>query len=94
MEVMATRRLTLEQRGGQSEVLVQLAQPQQDEHGDFVCLLEIAGLGEEHRYPSHGVDGIQALQLALKTASAVLDAHARQGATLRWNDETNLGFDS
>ncbi|MFC5183813.1 DUF6968 family protein [Actinomadura harenae] len=94
MEPIATRKLTLERQGGHGEVFVLLGCPQQDEHGDFVCLLEITGLGEEHQYASHGVDGVQALQLALKTASAVLDTFTQQGATLRWNDETNLGFDS
>ncbi|MCP2335973.1 hypothetical protein FHU30_001303 [Actinomadura rupiterrae] len=73
---------------------VTLGPPQQDEHGDFACLVEITGLGEKHRYAAHGVDGIQALQLALKTAGTVLDAFDRPGASLTWNGERNLGFDS
>ncbi|MFC4910113.1 DUF6968 family protein [Actinomadura gamaensis] len=92
MELAATRTLLLDERGNRSEVTVLLGRPQRDEHGDFACPVEITGLGEEHRYTSHGVDGIQALQLALETAGAALDAFDRPGASLTWNGEPDLGF--
>ncbi|MEV4252306.1 hypothetical protein AB0J52_03940 [Spirillospora sp. NPDC049652] len=94
METMATRTLLLDEQGHRREVLVALGFPRRDEHGDFACTLEITGLGENHRYTSHGVDGIQAMQLALKTAHAVLDAFHRPQASLTWNGDRELGFSS
>ncbi|HEV8346845.1 MAG TPA: hypothetical protein VGQ16_09740 [Vicinamibacterales bacterium] len=59
---------------------------------DWGCALQITGLNTSWRRPKYvfGIDGIQALHLAMKCAAAVLES---AGPELAWlGDKSNLGM--
>ncbi|WP_424216715.1 DUF6968 family protein (plasmid) [Streptomyces sp. BI20] len=93
-EVMASRSLTAE-RGPDGPVFpiaLELGRPRPAEDGEsWVCPCRIAGLGDEPVREVHGVDGIQAVDLAGRLVRDLLVGAAReQGLTFRWGEETGL----
>jgi hypothetical protein len=71
---IAARRV-FRSRGGKSVVLT-LGVPQPVPGSDWGCALQITGLGGSWRRPKYvfGIDGLQALHLAMKCAGSVLES--------------------
>ncbi len=78
------------------EIVVLLGKPQQlPDHPDYYCPYQIRGAGIERFWYSCGVDGFQALQLALSSLAVELDMLNKElGGKLRWDcdDKGDLGF--
>jgi hypothetical protein len=97
-DVVAVRRLHLEgEEPNTTQILVELGRPAKfPEFSDFYCPYRISGAGEEKLFYAGGVDGIQAIQLALCMIGAYLyeSVNPRFGNRLRWEgDEAgDLGF--
>jgi len=96
-EVIAERKLRLAQRDGRvTTITVKLGKPLEfpDETG-FYAPFQIIGVGSEKAKYAGGVDGIQALQLAMKMIGAYLNAiREEQAAELTWEggDNGDVGF--
>jgi len=93
-QVSATREIA---RLGESKryLLVEIGVPQQfeDEPRDWYCVYRISGPDHHRRFASCGIDGVQALQLAVAAVGAELLAiNKKLGGTLRWLDQKDLGF--
>ena len=91
--VIAERTLVAEGNQGQVELRVVLGRPEAMPNArEFRCPLFIEGLHESPRWAA-GIDGIQALQLALVMIAADLGAYAaRTGAAIKWDDGPGAGF--
>jgi hypothetical protein len=94
-EVTATRTLHRVDRP-EDTVTVSIGKPQKfPDSDDYFCSYEIAGAGERRLSYAGGVDGIQALLLAVRKLAVDLEAmDKRTGRALRWNDHEggDLGF--
>jgi hypothetical protein len=97
-EAIATRRLQFLGEPGR-EVLISLGRPRPSpdspESGEYFCPFQITGAGDERVRYAAGVDGFQALELALKLIGSVLyRLNSQAGGRLRWEfDESGgLGF--
>jgi hypothetical protein len=98
--VMAERTFRFEPSVGSARpVVVRVGVPVGVEDGEgrheWSCAIEVVGLGRAVRRHVYGVDGIQALLLAL----GVLDAHVRRLAIIRkgrltWLGSEDLGLDA
>jgi hypothetical protein len=68
-----------------------LGVPQPVPGSDWGCALQITGLKTNWRRPKYvfGIDGLQALQLAMKCATAVLESTAPE---LAWWEKDNVGM--
>jgi|SRR5579872_4461497 len=86
---LATRTLELQ---GKPSVIVELSVPVP--HGDdFECSYKIQGLGAEETKCAFGVDGLQALLLAMQRIGIDLyTSEAFQSGQLRWLGQPDLGF--
>jgi hypothetical protein len=97
-ETIATRKLLLlrERNSTEEEVFVLLGKPQPlPDHKDFFCPYQVKGAGDEKVRVAYGIDGFQALQLALSILSVELEILNKElGGKLRWEcDEKGwLGF--
>jgi hypothetical protein len=97
-ETIATRKLLLirENNPIEEEVFVLLGKPQTlPDHKDFFCPYQVKGAGDEKVRVAYGIDGFQALQLALSILSVELEVLNKElGGKLRWEcDEKGwLGF--
>lgn len=97
-EIIAERELLLSgpEAGSARTVRVVLGKPQPfPDSPDYYCPYQIKGIGDEKIRHMGGVDGIQAIQLALQTLGAELQAlNQRLNGKLRWNGnrEGSLGF--
>jgi hypothetical protein len=90
MEVsFAERRLELLEGG---EVLVRFFAPVQAEV-DYTCRYQIVWPDREREFRGHGIDGLQALLLAIQMARADL-LHSPEGTAgkLRWLGGPDLGL--
>ncbi|SEG60924.1 hypothetical protein SAMN05421819_3764 [Bryocella elongata] len=87
---LVRRTLTLLQPPANASVDVEIG-PLKDEGADYSCHVRIAAPDKELNFDIHGVDGVQALQLALRFTGSELD---RIGGD-RWlyHQERGHGFD-
>jgi hypothetical protein len=67
--------------GARKVVTVRLGKPRKDPRGDWICPYQVNGLGRNGVQEAHGVDALQALQLALEGIRTALD---RSGKSLSW----------
>lgn len=95
--IVAERRLELRRNGRVRSVTVRLRRPQRDPlpGGDWMCLVEVAGI--PGRRPllraSYGVDQMQALILAVQLIRLELRLLQDDGFHLTWlGDPDDLGF--
>jgi hypothetical protein len=95
-EIVATRRLCVVDDGKRKEVEVLLGMPRKLQGGeDYACPVLIKGLGNERIRSIVGVDGFQAIQLAIKFIGVELNAHGKTGKHIQWEGsgkEGDLGF--
>lgn len=79
---IAARRVFLSANG--KTVVLTIGVPQQVPGSDWGCALQITGLTTSWRRPRYvfGIDGLQALHLAMKCAGAVLEAASLELAWL------------
>lgn len=91
-EVIAVRRLWWANEP-EREVLVSIGKPEMTPggEGEFYCPIQISGLGnDEFVQPIYGVDGVQAIELAIRFIGWRLsDINAKSGRRLRWEFEEN-----
>lgn len=80
------------------DVRLRLGMPRafDDSEGDFYCPYQIVGLGEEVVRYVGGVDGLQALELAIRFMPTELETLRHRCPGLRWADapDGHLGFNS
>ena len=88
-EVIAERELTLVSNEKQGSVTVSLGRPYREADGAYLCPFRVKGLGKELSREAGGVDGIQAMQLALVMIGAELSLY---GESLRWGTSQSIGF--
>lgn len=80
---------------GRSLKILMGAPRQFDDGGGWWCPYQIVGAGDENVRIAGGVDGIQAVQLAMRKIGAdIWLINEDLGGTLRWEGETDLGFPS
>ena len=85
-----TARRVFQSANGKPVVLT-IGVPQPVPGSDWGCPLQITGLNSSWRRPRYvfGIDGLQALHLAMKCAAAVLETAKPQ---LAWFSETRVGY--
>jgi hypothetical protein len=92
-EIIVERRLS---RGDGRPVIVRIGKPVPYPEGDnFYCPFDIAGLDRVILSRAGGVDGVQALQLAMQKIGVILQGHNKEtGDGLFWldGDDPDLGF--
>ncbi|MDJ0385155.1 hypothetical protein [Streptomyces sp. G-G2] len=92
--VIASRTLEAVPESGPSfPVSLQLGTPRPDAEadGDWICPCRIEGLDDSTVYEIHGVDGLQAVSIALSVLQTQLEHTARaSGLTFTWGGETGL----
>lgn len=94
-EVIAERRLDWTGDSGSEGVVVRIGKPVRDPdpEGDWLCPIQIAGLGDDMVRAAFGVDAVQALILALQMVHVDLQSGQRRtGRTLQWLEQSDLGF--
>ena len=87
-QVIAERRLRLSDSPGR-EVWVRLGLPRpfpDAPFGDYYCPYQIVGIGDERVRHAGGVDGLQALELALLVLPTELNVLRRTFPGLGWDD--------
>ena len=81
--------------GARREVVVSIGQPRSDPRfrGDWSCVHQISGLGDEVTRTVVGIDAIQALMLTFRMVAITLrHIQATQGLRITWLDEEDLGL--
>ena len=95
-EVIAERRLEWTGADAPAEgVVVRIGKPVRDPlpGGDWLCPVQVVGLGDERVRAAFGVDAVQALVLSLQMIDADLHAGQRRaGGRLHWLEQPDLGF--
>ena len=82
--LIAQRLLIISSPSGDIEVPVRLFQPEEDD-GMWICPYEIDWPSERRAYFAAGVDGMQALILALRTISVeIYTSEYHEAGTLTW----------
>jgi hypothetical protein len=89
LEIIAERSLTFSSDGTEKPVRVLIGRPYAESDGTYFCPYKIVGIDPEPIRRAGGVDGIQALQLALVMIGAELSIHS---GSLKWNDSEFPGF--
>ena len=76
---------------GRKPIVMTLGVPQPVPGSDWGCALQITGLKTSWRRPKYvfGIDGLQALHLAMKCATAVLESAAPE---LAWWEKDKVGM--
>ena len=94
-EVIAVRRLSWANEP-QREVFVSIGKPEEagEGAGEFYCPIQTKGLGDDDFVqPVFGVDGFQAIELALRYIGHRLsDINAKNSGRLRWQFGDNGGL--
>ncbi len=87
---IAARRVFLSANG--KPVVLTIGVPQPVPGSDWGCVLQITGLNSSWRRPRYvfGIDGLQALHLAMKCAAAVLESSEQELAWL--GEKGDLGM--
>ncbi len=91
-EVIATRELDI--ADSRAKVIVGIGAPKKfPDSSDYYCPYEIRGLGNDKIRYAGGIDGIQALLLALQMVGAELyTSEEGKAGTLIWVGQHDLGF--
>src|SRR4051812_38177476 len=63
--IVAVRVLTVEPKG-RKRIIIRIGTPRKAIPRDWVCPFQISGIQGSRVYPAYGIDGVQALQLALE----------------------------
>jgi hypothetical protein len=85
-EVITTRQLCLVDDPSR-EILVKIGKPQLSEHKDYLCPIQVTGIGEESVSGIYGVDSVQALELAMRSLGAELQRlNTQHQGRIRWGD--------
>jgi hypothetical protein len=88
--VMAERLLRFEDPSSSPKtVRVLVGKPVKSGETEYLCETQILGLGDDKARPIYGIDSMQALQLALRFISEMLD-HYR--ANLTWLGSRDIGI--
>jgi hypothetical protein len=92
--VIASRTLTLRDRGGTVEIPVRLFAPENEKPGVWRCRYEIGWPDGAHALAGYGVDSIQAIVIALGMIGAEIYAsNYHKAGTLSWDKPGNgYGF--
>jgi hypothetical protein len=94
-ESIARREYTLTVSGRETKIVVQLGRPAQFPDapaGDWYCPWTLDGPSGVREHYAGGVDGLQALVLAISGLRAELQALGRKGQ-LRWLGSDSVGLD-
>lgn len=94
-EIIAERRLDWAGDAESEGVVVRIGKPMPDPdpEGNWLCPIQIAGLGDDMVRAAFGVDAVHALILALQMIHIDLQAGQRRvGRTLQWLEQSDLGF--
>lgn len=95
-DVIAERVLEARKPGSDAvtEVRVRVGRPipEPDPDGDWICPVQIVGLGDGEVASVYGIDAIQALLLALQKVGSDLAAAGRSGVELSWLEGPDPGF--
>jgi hypothetical protein len=88
-DVIVQRVFTID--GRSTPAVLRIGRPQEHPEGDWVCSVQITGLGEDEVYEAAGVDSLQALVMALQMARTTLQAH-RRTHHITWLGGDDLGL--
>ena len=89
--IIAHRRLVVADPSGDIEVPVRLFEPEQDD-GMWICRYEIDWPSRRKSYFGAGIDGMQALILAIRMIGVeIYTSEYHDSGTLRW-DEPGRGY--
>ncbi|CAM5328912.1 hypothetical protein SAVIM338S_00884 [Streptomyces avidinii] len=93
-EVIASRQLVADRKDGSSfPVVIRLGAPRRDcdPTGDWVCPCQLDGLEGSRVWMIHGIDAVQALQLAFVGLKGQLVSLAEaEGLTFTWLGESGI----
>lgn len=89
LDVIASRCLTLNAGEKEVKITVDLGRPYHEPDEVYFCLYRITGMGPVRTNKAAGVDGIQAIQLALVQIGAELYSYSKH---LNWEGEPYAGF--
>lgn len=93
-EIIAHRELIADRKDGTSfPVVVRIGAPRRDSDpdGDWVCPCQLDGLGESRVWTIHGIDAVQALQLAFVCLKGQLVAMADEASlSFTWLGESGI----
>ena len=85
-EVIATRQLKLYGEP-EKDVVVKIGKPEQSEHHDYCCRIQVTGVGNERVHGIYGVDSVQAIELAMRFLGSELQRlNTQHEGRLRWGD--------
>src|SRR5690242_2389921 len=92
-EVIATRRLFMENEPNR-DIVVKLGKPQKTPGEDeYCCPFQVTGIGDERIDCIFGIDAFQAMQLTLQFIGGKLMMLNRDnGGRLRWEGDEKGGF--
>jgi len=94
-DVIALRRFALLGPNGAQDVILSIGKPVRfpdAPHGDWYCPWTIDGPDRFHEHYAGGLDGLQALLMALSGIRAELQVVGRSGK-LTWLDDEDLGLE-
>jgi hypothetical protein len=94
-DIIAYRRFGLLRPDGARDVLLSIGKPApfpDSPQGDWYCPWTIEGPDRSHEHHAGGVDGVQALLMAISAIRAELQVMATRGK-LTWLDHEDLGLD-
>lgn len=97
MDIIATRTLDVLDSGGQPSrtITVLIGKPTPEPTGEWGCPYQVVGIGSGRIFRAFGVDGIQAIEGALKVVGGILEGSEEwKEGRLRFMGEKELGFPS
>lgn len=77
--------------GPPRQVTLRIGRPRPDRQGDWVCPVQVVGLGDDAVMNVNGVDAVQALFLAMQIAGVKLTFPPR-GVTVTWMGMRDVGL--
>jgi len=90
--VIAERVFEMVEEGQRVQLRLRLGAPKDTGNQNFACPVQISGIQSDRVFEIVGEDSLQALQLALKFASTLLQAKQEQGAQITWFNTSELGL--
>jgi hypothetical protein len=91
LDAIAERVLVATVQGQSFNVLVRFWKPMPRPKGEWICLYKFIGIGDERFQYAAGIDGVQALQLAMFAVGTELSVLQRD-VKLALLGESDLGF--
>jgi len=90
--IVATRTLTLRGADTNSEIAIRIFVPEEQEPGVWSCRYEIDWPEGTRKFAAHGIDSVQAIELALKMiGSEIYTSEYHKSGNLMW-DEQGKGY--